>query len=125
MKDKEIVISKRKYNEELNEELDDENDNNNYKKRKASSYFNLVALNCGELELPDSYKEIFDRPDKEEWLKAIEDELNNMKEKEVYSFIKKVPKGNNIISAKWIFSYKRNDVGIIVRFKARLVARGL
>jgi len=126
-KDKESILSKRKHVEEMNEEeLNDRNESNNYKKRRASNYYNLVALNCSEMELPlpNSYKDIFDRPDKEEWLKAIETELNNMKDMEVYTLVKEIPKGKNIISAKWVFSYKRNDVGIIIRFKARLVARG-
>jgi hypothetical protein len=34
------------------------------------------------------------------------------------------PLGANIISSKWVFKAKKDTVGIIARFKARLVAQG-
>ena len=40
------------------------------------------------------------------------------------SFVKSVPKGTNIISTKWVFSIKRDKNNNIIKFKARLVARG-
>ena len=120
------VIKKPKTKRKHKKENEDDNDEK-FKKFKASSFFNLIALSCEkieELQLPQTYKDIFSRIDKEKWLKAIEEELNNMKNKKVYKFVKSVPKGKHIISARWVFSYKKNDVGIIIRFKARLVARG-
>ncbi|CAN0182152.1 unnamed protein product, partial [Ascophyllum nodosum] len=33
--------------------------------------------------------------------------------------------GINIISARWVYSWKSDEFGIVVRAKARLVARGL
>jgi len=47
-----------------------------------------------------------------------------MKRKNVYTFVCNVPKDKNVISCRWVFTYKRNDKGEIVRCKARLVARG-
>ena len=47
-----------------------------------------------------------------------------MKRKNVYTFVCNVPKDKNLISCRWVFTYKRNDKGEIVRCKARLVARG-
>ena len=111
--------SKRKYNDELNEDIVE-----NSKKRKAFNYFNMVALSNVIIDAPVTYEEILNREDKQKWLEAIAGELKNMKDKYVYTFVKKVPKEKHIISARWIFSLKRNDVGIITRYKARLVACG-
>ena len=111
--------SKRKYDEVLNEDIVE-----NSKKRMAFNYFNMVALSNVILDAPVTYEEILNREDKQKWLEDIADELKNMKDKHVYIFVKKVPKEKHIISAICIFSLKRNDVGIITRYKARLVARG-
>jgi len=111
--------SKKKYDDELNEDIVE-----NSKKRKAFNYFNMVALSNVILDAPVTYEEILNREDKQKWLEDIADELKNMKDKHVYIFVKKVPKEKHIISAICIFSLKRNDVGIITRYKARLVARG-
>ena len=34
------------------------------------------------------------------------------------------PAGSNVVSAKWVFSWKANELGQVVKAKARLVARG-
>jgi len=62
--------------------------------------------------------------DKNEWFKAVQEELNNMKELNVYSIVDHVPKNANIITPKWVFKYKLYANGNIVKRKARLVARG-
>jgi hypothetical protein len=36
-----------------------------------------------------------------------------------------LPHGHRTITLKWVFKLKRNEVGAIVKHKARLVARGL
>jgi len=42
----------------------------------------------------------------------------------VHKIIYKIPKGANVISSTWIFKYKSDDDGNIVKRKARLIARG-
>eukprot|EP00833_Pecoramyces_ruminatium_P000880 jgi/Orpsp1_1/1174912/evm.model.c7180000051932.1 len=42
----------------------------------------------------------------------------------VFTIVKKVPKGANIISTRWVLKYKRDSNGNIIKYKARLVARG-
>ena len=49
-------------------------------------------------------------------------ELGQLKSKEVFQTIEK-PKGEKIISTKWVFKIKRDQTGAIERFKARHVAR--
>jgi len=82
----------------------------------------LITIN--QIKEPNSYKEVLRRKDKEEWTKAIEQELNNMKERNVYVRVNKVPKGTNIVDSRWVFKIKRNSKGEIEKHKARLVARG-
>jgi len=68
--------------------------------------------------------EIFKRKDKDKWISAIENELNNMKERKIFKKIEKVPEGANIIDSRWVFKIKRDSEGKIDKYKASLVARG-
>jgi len=50
------------------------------KKVKQLNVNNSFSTNSSEeLEPPSTYEEIFNRPDKNLWLQAINEELNNMK----------------------------------------------
>ena len=40
------------------------------------------------------------------------------------TFIKNIPKGQNVISTKWVFTTKTDENNKTTKFKARLVARG-
>jgi len=62
--------------------------------------------------------------DKDMWLKAVNEELDNMRRMKVFTIIDEVPKGANIITTRWVLKYKRDSEGRIVKYKARLVARG-
>jgi len=84
----------------------------------------LLAIDDKKFIEPRNYKEIFLMNDKDMWLKAVDEELNNMKRMKVFTIINKVPKDVNIISTRWVLKYKRNSEGKIVKYKARLVAKG-
>ena len=73
---------------------------------------------------PKTYKEIYTLQDSEEWLDAVQEELENMENLNVFTPIESIPQGSNIISSKWVFKYKKDDQGNITKRKARLVARG-
>jgi hypothetical protein len=57
-------------------------------------------------------------------LDAVNKELENMEQLNVFKPIKSIPKGVNIVSCKWVFKYKWDFNGNILVRKARLVARG-
>jgi len=115
-KDENNYVPKRKFIDET-EKL--------HKKFKITNNPNLSKFEENqELDPPLSFKDIFGRPDEKEWLKAVEEELNNMKNKNVYTIVSNIPNGKNLISSRWVFSYKRDDRGNIIKYKARLVARG-
>ena len=73
---------------------------------------------------PYDYKDIYTKVDKKEWFKAVKDELDSMKNLNVYEVVSKVPKNYNIVTPKWVFRYKYNSDNSINKRKARLVARG-
>jgi hypothetical protein len=35
-----------------------------------------------------------------------------------------LPRGHRVISLKWVFKLKRDEAGVVIKHKARLVARG-
>ncbi|PRQ17191.1 putative RNA-directed DNA polymerase [Rosa chinensis] len=57
------------------------------------------------------------------WKKAMHDELKALDDNRTWSIVK-LPKGQKIVGAKWIYKIKFNSDGSIERHKARLVARG-
>jgi len=57
-------------------------------------------------------------------MNAIKEEINNMKNLNVFQTVNNIPKKANLISCKWIFKYKRVENGNITKRKARLLARG-
>ena len=59
----------------------------------------------------------------EEWLNAMRLEVDRHIEIGTFS-ADVVPKGINVITAKWVFAWKTDSDGYITKAKARLVARG-
>ena len=57
------------------------------------------------------------------WIFAIQDELNQFTRKDVW-FLVPTSDDMNIIGTKWVFRNKMDEDGNIVRNKARLVAKG-
>lgn len=82
----------------------------------------LAQLASGELE-PDNYDEAVGGANKNEWKKAIEEELEAHSTNGTWEIVER-PEAGVALSAKWVFKIKRKEDGGIDRFKARLVARG-
>ncbi|GKE12443.1 putative ribonuclease H-like domain-containing protein, partial [Tanacetum coccineum] len=57
------------------------------------------------------------------WIEAIHDELLQFKLQQVWTLVD-LPYGKRAIGTKWIYRNKKDDRGIMVRNKARLVAQG-
>jgi hypothetical protein len=64
---------------------------------------------------PLKIEEALDDPD---WVMAMQEELNNFTQNEVWSLVER-PK-QNVIGTKWVF----HEHGVVTRNKARLVAQG-
>ncbi|GJV48713.1 putative ribonuclease H-like domain-containing protein, partial [Tanacetum coccineum] len=57
------------------------------------------------------------------WIEAMQDELLQFKLQEVWTLVD-LPNGKRPISTKWVFRNKKDERGIMIRNKARLVAQG-
>ncbi|GJT13165.1 putative ribonuclease H-like domain-containing protein [Tanacetum coccineum] len=57
------------------------------------------------------------------WIEAIQEELLQFKLQEVWTLVD-LPNGKRAIGSKWVFRNKKDERGIVIRNKARLVAQG-
>ena len=57
------------------------------------------------------------------WIVAMHEELNQFQRNGVWDLVAKLDQ-KNIIGTKWLFRTKFNELGEVVRNKARLVAQG-
>ena len=72
---------------------------------------------------PLTYRSAMDDSDKEEWLKAMNLEMESMYSNSVWDLVDQ-PDGVKPIGCKWIYKRKRGADGKVQTFKARLVAKG-
>nr|GEW75396.1 hypothetical protein [Tanacetum cinerariifolium] len=68
-------------------------------------------------------KKIFDALKDPSWVEAMHEELLQFKIKNVWILVN-YPKGVRPIGIKWVLKNKKDDRGIVIRNKARLVAQG-
>ncbi|KAI7933532.1 hypothetical protein MJO28_017620, partial [Puccinia striiformis f. sp. tritici] len=73
--------------------------------------------------LPKTYNQALKDKDASEWMTAIKEELKNLDDLGVWD-VKLVPDGTRILGARWVFAKKFNDLGAVIRHKARYVAKG-
>ena len=79
----------------------------------------------GDARVPRTLAEAMASPEKNEWKKAMAAEMQSMKEDQVWYAATRRRRGKKkCVSSKWVFDLKKNAKGEIVRYKARLVARG-
>ena len=60
----------------------------------------------------------------EQWVKAMEEELDQIEKNETWELVPR--QGNkNVIDTKWVFRNKMNEDGQVIRNKARLVCKAM
>ncbi|GJZ09688.1 putative ribonuclease H-like domain-containing protein [Tanacetum coccineum] len=57
------------------------------------------------------------------WIEVMQEELLKFKVQEVWTLVK-LPNGKQAIGTKWVFKNKKDERGIVIKNKARLVAQG-
>nr|GEZ78549.1 putative ribonuclease H-like domain-containing protein [Tanacetum cinerariifolium] len=72
---------------------------------------------------PKKPKNIFDALQDPSWVEAMQEELLQFKIQNVWSLVD-CPKGVRPIGTKWVLKNKKDERGIVIRNKARLVAQG-
>ena len=88
------------------------NNNNN------NRYITNVVTN-----IPFTYNDAINSDVSDEWQTAINDELNNLYENNIFYFVKKIPNNKNVISLRWVFNNKLDSNNNIIKRKARVVAK--
>nr|GEV73511.1 retrovirus-related Pol polyprotein from transposon TNT 1-94 [Tanacetum cinerariifolium] len=68
-------------------------------------------------------KKVFEALKHPGWVDSMQDELNQFARNKVWILVL-APYGKTIIGSKWVFRNKRDEIGIVIKNKARLVAQG-
>jgi len=88
-----------------------------------SAYISIQEdIEESEFKEPLSYQEATNSPERDLWLKAMEKELETLKNNKTWTIID-LPPNIKPISTKWVYKIKKNDDKTLT-YKARLVARG-
>ncbi|KAL0553858.1 hypothetical protein IC582_007762 [Cucumis melo] len=82
-----------------------------------------VVIPDDGVEDPLSYKQAMNDVDKDQWVKAMDLEMESMYFNSVWELVD-LPEGVKPIGCKWIYKRKRDSAGKVQTFKARLVAKG-
>jgi len=72
---------------------------------------------------PASYDEAMQSSQAALWKQAADEEFQSLKSAGTWTLCER-PRGANVIGVKWVFKTKRNELGEVSRYKARLVAQG-
>ena len=70
---------------------------------------------------PKNIKEAIQDPD---WVKAMQEELEEFERNQVWKLVPRPSEGKSIIGTRWVFWNKVDEKGIVIRNKSRLVAQG-
>ena len=74
-------------------------------------------------EEPKTYKEAISSEKAENWKMAMAEEMDSLKENQVWKLVP-LPPEQKLIKSKWVFKLKTRPDGTIQRYKARLVIKG-
>lgn len=83
----------------------------------------VIVGEPASLKDPRTYAEAMRRLDKDEWLMAVEVEINNITRHEVW-VVSPMKAGTRQLDTVWVFKRKYNADGDLLKFKARLCVRG-
>ncbi|GFW98453.1 retrovirus-related Pol polyprotein from transposon TNT 1-94 [Trichonephila clavipes] len=76
-----------------------------------------------EVTIPNCYKQAIRSRDASKWHDAMDKEINVMMERKVWDLVDH-PDNKKILENCWVYTIKSDENNKIVRYKARLVARG-
>jgi histone deacetylase 1/2 len=98
----------------------------NMKKITKNTQVNFVynASLASDPGLPTSYDEAMARPDKKEWIKAINKEYENFQSRGVWKVIKRDTVKKRTLKTRWVFRIKEDVLTGKTIYKARLVVKG-
>lgn len=80
-------------------------------------------INVTEIIIPQNYEEVLRSPEKQNWMEAIEEELESLEVNKTWE-LTTLPPNKKTIGSKWVFRLKTAPGRDSIRFKARLCAEG-
>jgi len=80
-------------------------------------------INACDVPIPRTYEEAMRSSFRQYWIKAIEEEIAALKKRGVF-IPTNLPEDEIALPHLWVFAVKADSTGKVVRFKARLTARG-
>jgi Reverse transcriptase (RNA-dependent DNA polymerase)/Integrase core domain/Pol polyprotein, beta-barrel domain len=83
----------------------------------------VSANSDSNLNEPTSYEEAIKRPDGDKWLQAMKEELRSIDANNTWVLCR-LPPGRKCIGSKWVFKLKKDGNNRIIKYKARVVAKG-
>src|ERR1700731_985294 len=86
----------------------------------GSGHQAFVAVN-GE---PRTYWEAMRTQQAKEWEKAVIAELEQLRSSGTFEWVPHVPSGRRTVGSRFVFQTKRDGDGNVIRYKARIVAKG-
>ncbi|KAJ9685151.1 hypothetical protein PVL29_017257 [Vitis rotundifolia] len=86
-------------------------------------YLQESDYNIGAENDPESFSQAMSCKESELWYNAMKDEMSSMKCNDVWDLVE-LPNGAKTIGCKWVFKTKKDSLGNIERYNARLVAKG-
>ncbi|GFW41384.1 retrovirus-related Pol polyprotein from transposon TNT 1-94 [Trichonephila clavipes] len=117
------------YNLNLPDYYDDEDDSDRAKDSLTSRLVSKTNLSeqqealMVEVTIPNCYKQAIRCRDSSKWRDAMDKEINVMMERKVWVLVDH-PDNIKILENRWVYTIKYDENNKIVRYKARLVARG-
>ena len=91
--------------------------------RKAPDQYGKWVHIAHRLDDPLTVKEALSSPEKREWMKAMESEINSLNANKIWD-LAELPCGRKAIGSKWAFKRKYDSGGNMKQHKGRLVAQG-
>lgn len=82
-----------------------------------------MKLRASDVKIPSTMKAAMKSPHWSYWRAATASEYRSIMQHNTFELVPTPSPAPNLVSCKWVFSVKEKD-GMVVRFKARLVARG-
>jgi len=76
------------------------------------------------MDAPLTFNQAITSKYKDNWLEAINDELKNLYDNNIMSLVFELPYNKKPIRTKCVFTIKRDRNNNIIKFKARIVAKG-
>lgn len=83
----------------------------------------VTFVDSSSSKFPETYQEAIQRHDSAKWQRAMQKELDSLKENNVWT-VTDLPRDRKALPCKWVFRIKYNPDGSVDKYKARLVIKG-